>query len=66
VLALPRTLDLRELVEDELLLALPLVPRHDTCPVPLNLTVDPVETDAPAERKNPFAALQALKTRRSP
>ena len=39
VLALPRWLDLRELVEDELLLALPLVPRHDSCPQPLPVAV---------------------------
>ena len=39
VLALPRWLDLRELVEDELLLALPLVPRHDKCPQPLPVVV---------------------------
>jgi uncharacterized protein len=58
VLALTRSLDLRELVEDELLLALPLVPRHELCPEPL-----PMEHgDAPAEeRPNPFAALAALK-----
>jgi len=59
VLALTRSLDLRELVEDELLLALPLVPRHELCPEPL-----PVPDDAPEaadERPNPFAALAALK-----
>ena len=39
VLALPRWLDLRELVEDELLLGLPLVPRHETCPQPLPVTI---------------------------
>lgn len=39
VLALPRWLDVRELIEDELLLALPLVPRHDTCPQPLPVAV---------------------------
>lgn len=47
VLALPRWLDLRELVEDELLLGLPLVPRHETCPqplpVPIHLEDDSVE-----------------------
>jgi len=32
VLALPARLDLPALVEDELLLALPLVPRHEPCP----------------------------------
>ena len=58
VLALTRALDLRELVEDELLLALPLVPRHEVCPEPLPLRPDEdVADDAP----NPFAALAALK-----
>lgn len=45
VLALPRRLDLRELVEDELILALPIVPRHDTCPHPLP-TRAPAAADA--------------------
>ena len=59
VLALTRALDLRELVEDELLLALPIVPRHEVCPVPL---VAAHEADEPlAEKPNPFAALAALK-----
>lgn len=39
VLALPRWLDLRELVEDELLLGLPLVPRHASCPQPLPVPI---------------------------
>lgn len=61
VLALPRHLDAKELIEDELLLALPLVPRHDLCPQPLPT---PTEEEAPVEEKpNPFAALQALKKR---
>lgn len=62
VLAMPRHLDARELIEDELLLALPLVPRHEVCPEPLPQAVD----EAPAEleeRPNPFAALAALKRR---
>jgi uncharacterized protein len=64
VLASDRPLDLRELIEDELLLALPLVPRHDPCPEPL--AADPAEAlpggglaEAPAA--HPFAALAALK-----
>lgn len=58
VLALTRSLDLRELVEDELLLAMPIVPRHDDCPVPLPVRPN----DALAEEKpNPFAALAVLK-----
>jgi len=62
VLALERTLDLRELVEDELLLALPLVPRHAECPEPLPMPADDAEPD---EKANPFAALAQLKTRGS-
>ena len=58
VLALTRALDLRELIEDELLLALPLVPRHETCPVPLRPDDD---LDATVDKPNPFAALVALK-----
>ncbi|HWH80712.1 MAG TPA: YceD family protein [Burkholderiaceae bacterium] len=61
VLALTRALDLRELLEDELLLALPLVPRHAVCPVPL---APPASADAgePEEAApHPFASLAALK-----
>ena len=62
VLALPRWLDLRELVEDELLLALPLVPHHPAaCPQPLPMALDIAPEESVAERPNPFAALQALK-----
>lgn len=62
VLALTKVLDLRELVEDELLLALPLVPRHARCPEPLlaGAGADPgiaFEDDRP----NPFAVLRKLK-----
>ncbi|MET0518799.1 MAG: DUF177 domain-containing protein [Burkholderiaceae bacterium] len=64
VLAMTRHLDGRELVEDELLLSLPLVPRHDICPQPL-----PVKAEAEPEieeRPNPFAALAALKAKGGP
>jgi uncharacterized protein len=60
VLALPRHLDARELIEDELLLALPLVPRHEVCPEPLAHAEDVEELEI-EERPNPFAALAALK-----
>jgi uncharacterized protein len=59
VLALPRHLDLRSLVEDELLLALPLVPRHAVCPQPLPHRND--DSPAEEERPNPFAALRTLR-----
>jgi uncharacterized protein len=58
VLAMTRALDPRVLVEDELLLALPLVPLHDVCPAPLPVAADRV---AAQERASPFAALAALK-----
>jgi uncharacterized protein len=59
VLALTRALDLRELLEDELLLALPLVPRHDACPKPLPVRHDDAEAaEAPP---HPFSALATLK-----
>ena len=64
VLSLERSLDLRELVEDELLLALPLVPRHAECPEPLPLPADEPLEEA-EERPNPFAALAALKGKTS-
>lgn len=65
VLALPQRLDLHALLEDELLLELPLVPMHGNCPEPLLSGGSAVPTAADAneetERANPFAALQALK-----
>lgn len=62
VLALPQRglLDLHELVEDELILALPIVPRHATCPEPLPLPANEPE-DEEAPPPNPFQALAALK-----
>ncbi len=59
VLALTRALNLRDLLEDELLLALPLVPRHEVCPAPLMRADDVAQ--ASHDRLNPFAALTALK-----
>ena len=60
VLALTRSLDVRELIEDELLLALPIVPRHETCPQPLLLASEP-DAAPEEEAPHPFAALAALK-----
>jgi uncharacterized protein len=66
VLALPARLDLHALVEDELILALPLVPRHEVCPEPLPLPkAEPAADagDAAEAKPNPFAALAALRKR---
>ena len=58
VLAMSRALDVRGLVEDELVLALPLVPRHEACLVPLPVSPPP---QAELEEPSPFAALAALR-----
>lgn len=63
VLALSRSFDLVELVEDELLMALPLAPRHEVCPQPVAMGVaDEAFDSAPQERENPFAVLGKLKS----
>lgn len=59
VLASTRALDLQALAEDELLLALPLVPRHPSCPQPLVVPVS--DGQAASEAEHPFAALAGLK-----
>lgn len=60
VLALPQRLDLAELLEDELILALPLVPRHaGACPQPLPLLA--TESATADESPHPFAGLAALR-----
>ena len=64
ILALTRALDLQELIEDEALLALPLVPKHEQCPQPLELGAGHDDTDdGPA---HPFAVLAGLKRDRRP
>jgi uncharacterized protein len=63
LLALSRSFDLVELVEDELLMELPVAPRHEVCPEPVKMSaVDPGFETAGAEKKNPFAVLGRLKT----
>ena len=59
VLAITRALDLRELIEDELLLAMPIVPRHEVCPEPLVAAAD--DEELAEDKPNPFAALAGLK-----
>ncbi len=49
------TLDVAELVEDEILLSLPVAPRHQSCGLP--------GADEAGERISPFAALSGLKGR---
>ena len=60
MLELQRWMNLRDLVEDELLLALPLVPRHDACPTPLPMPADD-QPESEAPPAHPFAALAQLR-----
>ena len=63
LLALSRSFDLVELVEDELLMELPVAPRHDVCPEPVKMsTADAGFEAAAAEREHPFAILGKLKS----
>jgi uncharacterized protein len=63
VLVLAKSLNLRDLVEDEVLLALPLVPRHDVCPEAIPMQFGDVE--AVEEKANPFAGLAILRKDKS-
>lgn len=65
VLAMSHALGVQALVEDELLMAIPLVPRHEDCAPPAPLQAqDEAFAAAQAERPHPFAALAELKTRK--
>jgi len=61
VLVASRAFNLQALIEDELILALPLVPRHTSCPQPLPAAIADEAAEEPAS--NPFAALAALRRR---
>ena len=67
LLALSRDFDLYQLIEDELLMEMPLVPRHDVCPqeLPMEARSDDFE-QASAEKPNPFAVLQSLRKNGAP
>ncbi|MGB4116504.1 MAG: YceD family protein [Polaromonas sp.] len=62
LLVLTPQFDLAEVLEDELLMALPLVPMHDACPVMPAFSAGLIdEPGDQAEKPNPFAALAQLK-----
>lgn len=63
VLALSRDFDLRGLVEDELLMEIPVTPRHVRCPRPLpSSVVDPDFDAAQKEKSQPFSVLENLRS----
>lgn len=62
VLVSSREFNLLELMEDELLMALPVVPKHEVCPEAVKMqVVDADFVDEPEEKANPFAMLEQLK-----
>ncbi|MGH6649322.1 YceD family protein [Aquabacterium sp.] len=74
VLAISRQFDLLALIEDELILAQPIVPRHDECPTDVQSLMqsglvapdgspveESVDEEAAPDKPNPFAVLAALK-----
>ena len=66
VLVTSREFDLLALVEDELLMDIPITPTHDVCPEPVRLSVaDPAFEAAEEERPSPFAVLGSLRPRKS-
>ncbi len=60
----PNQMDLLALLEDELLLSVPLAPRHEDCDYTVPTVVIADEETLP-ERKNPFEILATLKQNRS-
>lgn len=63
VLAMEPRPDLLDLLEDELLMAVPLVPMHEACPVPLMAASDALggAEEEPSHPPHPFAALARLR-----
>jgi uncharacterized protein len=66
ILALSRAFDLMELVEDELLMEVPVAPRHEVCPEAVKMSAEDPDFDAaPREKEHPFALLGRLKAGKS-
>lgn len=62
VLVASRDFDLHALIEDELLMEIPVTPRHEVCPEPARLSAVDPDFDASENAKpNPFAVLKLLK-----
>jgi uncharacterized protein len=62
LLVLTPELDVWELIEDELIMSVPIVPKHEICPASVTLSVaDEAFEEALAAKPNPFAALAKLK-----
>jgi len=65
VLAVSREFDLLALIEDELLMDIPITPRHEVCPQAVALSVqDPDFEAAQKETAKPFAVLEGLRIKK--
>ena len=61
VLVLSKQFNLAELVEDELLMAIPLIALHETCPEPVKMSVQDDDFEAAsAPKTKPFEGLSGL------
>ena len=58
-----RRFDLVGLIEDELILEVPFIPRHEQCPDGGGEPSGPQDDEPAAERESPFAALGSLKSK---
>ena len=62
ILVLSRDFDVLELLEDELIMALPPIPKHEECPqAPSFEAADADFSEGENSKPNPFAVLQKLK-----
>jgi uncharacterized protein len=65
ILVISRDFDALSLIEDELILSLPLVPLHEVCPEALPMSAADPEFEVAAQRPNPFGVLAGLKSDKS-
>ena len=65
ILVISRDFDALALIEDELILSLPLVPLHEECPEAMPMSVADPEFEVAAQRPNPFGVLAGLKSDKS-
>lgn len=56
-------LDLLEQIEDELILSIPYITRHDSCEAPEGIELSAAEETGQEERQRPFLGLEVLKSR---
>ena len=62
LLVISKQFDLLELIEDEIIMALPMVPLHETCPKKVKLASSSEDFEAAlGEKPNAFAVLGVLK-----